>query len=122
MKQMYCKVWFSLLIVLMPICCAASVSKLPSGSNRQSVGVTEYKKNNESSGLFGNENGYGKLRSFGDDDGDDFGIGGGIDAGNGFNDVGEAPLGSFPCVFFLCLAVGYGVYRTISHNIHCETE
>jgi hypothetical protein len=122
MKQMYCKVWFSLLIVLMPIYCAASTSKLPSGSSKKFVGVTEYKRNNESSGLFDKENGYGKLRAFGDDDGDDFEMGGSEDAGNGFNDVGEAPLGSFPCVFFLCLAVGYGAYRSISHNIHCENE
>jgi hypothetical protein len=36
---------------------------------------------------------------------------GGKDDENAYVDPSPSPLGSFPCVFLLCLAIGYGIYK-----------
>jgi hypothetical protein len=63
---------------------------------------------NYEDGSFGLYSDEGNLRGTGTGGGGGFDDTGGNDNGNGYND--PAPLGTFPCLLLLCLAVGYGVY------------
>jgi hypothetical protein len=92
------------------------VSQTSFDSNKQSVGTTNYENSNESFGLFRDDNysGDGNLRAVGGGGGG-FEDPGGKDNEGAYNDPANTPLGSFPIVLLLCLAVGYGSYR----NAHC---
>jgi hypothetical protein len=132
MKLMYGKVLFSLLVMFIPIWGMASsidldsyginsmeisnmnTYQVPEGLMAHSVEVSDYKSDNGSFGLFtdNNHSDEGSLRATGGGGGS-FEDPGGKDNEGAYND--PAPIGTFPCLFFLCLATGYGIYSKIKN-------